>query len=204
MYEYFHDEHLISNVLSLHEGVLVWMELDDIKDLEERAKGDSDPEATRDYSRYLDENNNLDTKLRRDFENEHGKLEDIEEYQQAVLDKDSEGLKAIIYQYAKDIRERKLAWKELKIIEENKRKDKYRRELLRERAEEKERQRKKRAREQGEQAAASMAVRSELQSPMTFNAKNKIQDPPMPTRPPLIPAVTSRTTSTSYSSKTTR
>eukprot|EP00971_Amphidinium_carterae_P064901 1286123-Amphidinium_carterae.1 len=91
MYEYFHDKNLISNVLSLHEGV-----------------------------------NHLDTKLRQDYEHEHGKLEDIEEYQQALLDKDSEGLKAIIYQYAKDIREireRKLAWKEQKIIEENKRKD---------------------------------------------------------------------------------
>eukprot|EP00971_Amphidinium_carterae_P204632 4060946-Amphidinium_carterae.1 len=101
MYEYFHDENLISNALSLHEGVLFWMELDDIKDLEERAKGDSDPEATRDYARYLDENNHLDTKLRRDYKIEHGKLEDIEEYQQAILDKDPEGLKVIIYQYAR-------------------------------------------------------------------------------------------------------
>eukprot|EP00971_Amphidinium_carterae_P305616 6073365-Amphidinium_carterae.1 len=127
--------------------------------------------------------------LRQDYESENGKLEDVEEYKQALQDKDTEALKAIIYQYAKDIRERQLAWKDQKIIDEKKRKDKYRRELLREQAEEEERQKKKRLREQGEAAAtASTAVRAEVQAPMGFNAKNKIPDPPMPTRPVPIPA----------------
>eukprot|EP00971_Amphidinium_carterae_P022735 448253-Amphidinium_carterae.1 len=189
MYEYFHDENQISNALSLHEGVLFWMELNDIKDLEARAKGDGDPEATREYARYLDENNHLDTKLRQDYANTHGKLEDIEEYQQALLDKDTEGLLEIIYQYAKDITRRKLAWRDQRIIEENKKKDKYRRELLLEQAEEEERQKKQRTRKPRESAAAaSTSVRAELQKPMTFNAKNKDKEPPMPTRPPPIPA----------------
>eukprot|EP00971_Amphidinium_carterae_P128369 2542940-Amphidinium_carterae.1 len=34
MYEYFHDDHDIGESVSLHEGVLYWMSLDDIKDLE--------------------------------------------------------------------------------------------------------------------------------------------------------------------------
>eukprot|EP00971_Amphidinium_carterae_P259036 5140710-Amphidinium_carterae.2 len=136
MYAYFHDEHLIRNVQSLHEGVLFWWEEDDIKDLEQRAKGDNDPEATEEYTKYLEENDQLETTLRQDHERANGKLEDVEEYKQALEDKDSEKLKEIIYQYAKDIRERKLAWKDRKIIEENKRKDKYKRQLLQEQGEE--------------------------------------------------------------------
>eukprot|EP00971_Amphidinium_carterae_P014078 277254-Amphidinium_carterae.1 len=123
MYAYFHDENLISNVQSLHEGVLYWWDEDDIKNLERRAKGDSDPEATSEYARYLEENNQLETNLRQDYESANGRLEDVEEYKQALLDKDSEAMKTIIYQYAKDIRERKLAWNDQKIIDENKRKD---------------------------------------------------------------------------------
>eukprot|EP00971_Amphidinium_carterae_P150735 2988533-Amphidinium_carterae.1 len=123
MYEYFHDEHLISNVQSLHEGVLFWWERDDIEDLEKRANGDNDPESKEEYKGYLEENNQLETFLRQEYESANGKLEDVEEYQQALQDKDSDKLKQIIYQYAKDIRARKLAGKDKKIIEENKRKD---------------------------------------------------------------------------------
>eukprot|EP00971_Amphidinium_carterae_P049271 971133-Amphidinium_carterae.1 len=69
MYAYFHDENLISNVTnvqSLHDGVLYWWDEDDIKDLEQRAKGDGDPEAKSEYARHLEENNHwpLSTSLR--------------------------------------------------------------------------------------------------------------------------------------------
>eukprot|EP00971_Amphidinium_carterae_P106241 2104097-Amphidinium_carterae.1 len=135
------------------------MELDDIKELEARSRGDDDSEAKAEYTRHLDENHRLDISLRQDYESANGRLEDIEEYQQALSDKDSDRLRDIIYQYAADIRERKLAWREQRIIEENKRKDKHRRELLREQAEEEERQKKRRQESGG--AAASTAVRAE-------------------------------------------
>eukprot|EP00971_Amphidinium_carterae_P068663 1359683-Amphidinium_carterae.1 len=183
MYDYFQDDQDITNAVSLHEGVLHWMELDDIKELEVRAKSDDDPEAARYYERHVDENRKLETILRQDYESSNGKLEDIEEFQQALTDKNKEVLQEISYQYASDIRERKLAWREARIIEENKKKLKYRQELLHDQAEE-ERQKKKRQREQGE-AAASTAVREELETPMTFNAKDK--EPPRPTREVPIP-----------------
>eukprot|EP00971_Amphidinium_carterae_P118263 2342864-Amphidinium_carterae.1 len=37
MYEYFFDENDITQVQTLHDGVLYWMDKDDIKDLERRA-----------------------------------------------------------------------------------------------------------------------------------------------------------------------
>eukprot|EP00971_Amphidinium_carterae_P209488 4155638-Amphidinium_carterae.1 len=185
MYEYFHDEHLISNVQSLHEGVLFWWELDDITELEERAHGKNDPEAKEEYEKYLAENGQLETILRQDYESAHGKLEEIDEYQQALQDKDSDKLKQIIHQYASDIRERKLVWKDKKIIKENKRKDKYRRQLLQE---QEERLKKQRTKQSESTSAAATAVRPEVQGHMPFNAKNKTQEPPMPKRPAPIPA----------------
>eukprot|EP00971_Amphidinium_carterae_P322420 6408050-Amphidinium_carterae.1 len=185
MHDYFNDDNGINNALSLHEGVLYWMDLDDIKELEARARGGDDPEATQEYKRYLEENIKLDTMLRQDYEKEHGKLEDIEEYQQALADKQTDALREIVYEYAKDVRERKLAWRDARIIEENKKKDKHRRELLREQAEEEERQKKKRQRDHEGAASAAAAVREELKTPMTFfNAKDN--EPPKPTRPPPV------------------
>eukprot|EP00971_Amphidinium_carterae_P116769 2312687-Amphidinium_carterae.1 len=105
MTEYFHDEYLISNVQSLHDEVLFWWEIDDIKHLEQRAKGDNEPEPKDEYERYLEDNKQLETIPRQDYESANGKLEDVEEYLQALQDKDSEKLKEIIYQYAKDLRE---------------------------------------------------------------------------------------------------
>eukprot|EP00971_Amphidinium_carterae_P310445 6169132-Amphidinium_carterae.2 len=165
-----------------------WMNLDDIKELEAGAKGEDDPEATQEYKRHLDENLKLDTMLRQDYEKEHGRIEDIEEFQQALQDKRTATLREIVYEYAKNVRERKLAWRDMRIIEENKKKDMYRRELLREQAEEEERQKKKRQREQGGSAtAASTEVRQELKTPITFNANAKSMDPPKPKRPVPIP-----------------
>eukprot|EP00971_Amphidinium_carterae_P349456 6491025-Amphidinium_carterae.2 len=104
--------------------------------------------------------------------------------------------KAVAGQPTCNIRERKLAWKQARIIEENKKKDKYRRELLREHAEEEERQKKKREREQGDaaSAAASTAVREDLRTPMTFNVKD--HEPPRPTREPPKPQLQGQTPAT--------
>eukprot|EP00971_Amphidinium_carterae_P189570 3762867-Amphidinium_carterae.1 len=53
MYEYFNDDHEIGETVSLHEGVLYWMSLDDIKDLEKRAYSTKDPEAQQQYKQYF-------------------------------------------------------------------------------------------------------------------------------------------------------
>eukprot|EP00971_Amphidinium_carterae_P092629 1834548-Amphidinium_carterae.1 len=106
MYDYFQDDKDSTDAVSLHEGVLHWMELEDIKELEVRARGD--PEATREYERYLDENRKLEIILRQDYESSNRRLENIEEFQQALAEKNKEVLRDIIYQYASDIRERKL------------------------------------------------------------------------------------------------
>eukprot|EP00971_Amphidinium_carterae_P311631 6193998-Amphidinium_carterae.1 len=52
MYEYFFDENEITSVQTLHEGVLYWMDKDEINDLERRAisKSKEDPEAERQYN----------------------------------------------------------------------------------------------------------------------------------------------------------
>eukprot|EP00971_Amphidinium_carterae_P319836 6357428-Amphidinium_carterae.1 len=64
MYEYFHDENDIGEAQSLHEGVLYWMTLDDIKDLEKRAYSNEDPEALQQYRWYVEGNQKLDKDLR--------------------------------------------------------------------------------------------------------------------------------------------
>eukprot|EP00971_Amphidinium_carterae_P078954 1562147-Amphidinium_carterae.1 len=52
MYKYFFDENEITSVQTLHEGVLHWMDKDEITDLERRAtsKSKEDPEAERQYN----------------------------------------------------------------------------------------------------------------------------------------------------------
>eukprot|EP00971_Amphidinium_carterae_P272151 5401363-Amphidinium_carterae.1 len=76
------------------------MSLDDIKDLEQRAYSTKDPDALQRYKQYLEHNRKLDTKLRDEYEKNHGLLEDREDYQQALQDKDREALRDIIYDYA--------------------------------------------------------------------------------------------------------
>eukprot|EP00971_Amphidinium_carterae_P263607 5229924-Amphidinium_carterae.1 len=66
MYEYFVDENEITSVQTLHEGVLYWMDKDEITDLERRAisKSEVDPEAARKYNWYVEENRKLEKNLR--------------------------------------------------------------------------------------------------------------------------------------------
>eukprot|EP00971_Amphidinium_carterae_P195188 3873348-Amphidinium_carterae.1 len=108
MYEYFYDENDITQVQSLHEGVLYWMDKDEIKNLDRRAVSKEDPEAETQYNWYLDENRKLEKNSRQEYEQYYGAFEDKEEYQQALEDKDSEIIKHIIFEYAAGVRERKL------------------------------------------------------------------------------------------------
>eukprot|EP00971_Amphidinium_carterae_P141661 2806504-Amphidinium_carterae.1 len=100
MYEYFHDENDIGEAVSLHEGVLYWRTLEDIKTLEQRAYSNDDPEAAQEYRWYLDANEKLDKDLREEYERNHGKLKDREDYQQTLQDKDRDALRNIIFENA--------------------------------------------------------------------------------------------------------
>eukprot|EP00971_Amphidinium_carterae_P217128 4310272-Amphidinium_carterae.1 len=70
----------------------------------------------------------LDTKLREEYEKNHGVLEDREDYQQALQDKDRDALREIIYDYASKVRERKLHWRKQKLIENDKKKEAWKKE----------------------------------------------------------------------------
>eukprot|EP00971_Amphidinium_carterae_P232856 4620967-Amphidinium_carterae.1 len=68
MYEYFYDENDISSVQALHEGVLYWMNKEEIKNMERQALSKEDPEAEKQYNWYLDENRKLEKNLREEYE----------------------------------------------------------------------------------------------------------------------------------------
>eukprot|EP00971_Amphidinium_carterae_P093133 1843567-Amphidinium_carterae.1 len=76
------------------------MNLNDIKNLEQRAFSNEDPEALQQYKWYLGNNRKLDRELREEYEKNHGLLEDREDYQQALQGKDRDALREIIYDYA--------------------------------------------------------------------------------------------------------
>eukprot|EP00971_Amphidinium_carterae_P221469 4396522-Amphidinium_carterae.1 len=78
MYEYFFDEHEITSVQTIHEGVLYWMDKDDIADLERRAISKDDPEAERQYNWYMEENRKLEKNLREEYEQYNGAFEEKE------------------------------------------------------------------------------------------------------------------------------
>eukprot|EP00971_Amphidinium_carterae_P217160 4311058-Amphidinium_carterae.1 len=187
MYEYFHNENDISEVRSLHEGVLYseyWMSLDDIKDLERRAYSNEEP-ALQEYKWYLEGNRKLERDLREEYEKYHGVLEDGDDYQQALQDKDRQALKTIIYEYAAKVRERKLLWRKQKIAENDKKKEAWKKEILREqaeKAEEEEKQRTKRTRDEAASASAASAAPA-AQEEKNYDKEN----PPRPTRLAPLP-----------------
>eukprot|EP00971_Amphidinium_carterae_P152685 3026512-Amphidinium_carterae.3 len=156
----------------MHEGVLYWMSLDKVKNLARRARANNDPEAMKEYEGYTTEESKLEMTLRQAYESANGRIEDVEEFKTALAAEDSDTLRTLVYQYARDIRARKAQWREAKIIEDDKKKEKYRQDFLQEQADEVEKQNKKRQREQG----------NRVKNAMTFNP-NKITGP-KPKRPP--------------------
>eukprot|EP00971_Amphidinium_carterae_P198271 3934969-Amphidinium_carterae.1 len=100
MYEYFFDENEITSVQTPHEGVLYWMDKDEINDLEKHTISKTDPEAERQYNWYMEENRKPEKNLREEYEQYHGAFEDNEEYQKALEDKDRDTIQRIIFEYA--------------------------------------------------------------------------------------------------------
>eukprot|EP00971_Amphidinium_carterae_P343686 6483606-Amphidinium_carterae.2 len=123
MFTTFNDEELITKAHELHEG-----------------------EAEKEYENYNTEEARLEMTIQHNYEAANGKIEDTEEFKRALRNRDDASLRPIIYEYARDIRERKARWREMKIMEDNKRKEEYKKEFLREQEEE-EKQRRKRQRE---------------------------------------------------------
>eukprot|EP00971_Amphidinium_carterae_P211492 4196539-Amphidinium_carterae.1 len=91
MHDYYNDENEITAAVAL-EGVLYWMKLDEIENLQERARGESDPEAKRDYEMITrvqtEESRTLKSSRRTAWEA-----------------KDEDTIRTIVYQYASGIRE---------------------------------------------------------------------------------------------------
>eukprot|EP00971_Amphidinium_carterae_P292190 5800328-Amphidinium_carterae.1 len=116
--------------------------------MEKRAYSNEDPEALKQYKWYVEGNQRLDKDLREEYEKYHGVLEDTEAYQEAIQNKDRGALRNIIFEYAAGVRERKLFWRQQKLIEHDKKKEMWKTEVLREQAEkaEEEKQRRKRTR----------------------------------------------------------
>eukprot|EP00971_Amphidinium_carterae_P194157 3852667-Amphidinium_carterae.2 len=107
----------------LHERVLYWMSMEDIKDLRTRAKSTKDPEAERQFNEYIDNNIKLDMKMREEQEKHKGAIEEREDFQQALEDRDSKAIQEIVYEYAKGARERKAQWRTEKLKDDEKKKE---------------------------------------------------------------------------------
>eukprot|EP00971_Amphidinium_carterae_P299618 5953006-Amphidinium_carterae.1 len=90
----------------LHEGVLYWMTIDDIKNLKTRAHSGNDPEALEQYDKYIAENEKFDIHMREE-EAARGAIEELEDFQRAKVDKNKEAIQEIVYEYARGARERK-------------------------------------------------------------------------------------------------
>eukprot|EP00971_Amphidinium_carterae_P303112 6022934-Amphidinium_carterae.1 len=70
--------------------------------------------------------------IQHNYESANGKIEDTEEFKIALSNRDDASLRPIIYEYARDIREHKARWREMKIAEDNKRREECKKEFLRE------------------------------------------------------------------------
>eukprot|EP00971_Amphidinium_carterae_P145933 2892425-Amphidinium_carterae.1 len=101
MYTTYNDENDIGPEEQLHEAVLYWMSMEDIKDLRERARSKKDPEAELQYKQYFEHNQKLDLKLREEYKKYKGPIEDREDFQQALGDKETNAIREIVYEYAK-------------------------------------------------------------------------------------------------------
>eukprot|EP00971_Amphidinium_carterae_P011473 225811-Amphidinium_carterae.1 len=137
----------------------------------DRARSGNDKEAEKEYENYNSEEARLEMTIQHDYEIDNGKIEDTEEFKTAIATRDDGSLRPII-------------------AEDNKKKEQYMKEFLREREEE-ETQKKKRQREQDEleasaASAAASGQRTELQQELQFNPANKINMEP-PVRQALSP-----------------
>eukprot|EP00971_Amphidinium_carterae_P141660 2806503-Amphidinium_carterae.2 len=169
MYEYFHDENDIGEALSLHEGVLYWRTLEDIKNMEQRSYSNEDPEALREYKWYIEQNEKLDKDLREEYEKYNGAIGDREEYAEALQNKDRDALRNIIFEYAAQ-----------RMTSRRKHgKEKY--------YENKQRRQKKRNKRARDEAQTTSATASAAPSAMEEKKNYDKEDPPRPQRPVPIP-----------------
>eukprot|EP00971_Amphidinium_carterae_P351084 6491902-Amphidinium_carterae.1 len=167
----------------LHEGVLYWMSMEDIKDLQERARSTRDPEAEQQYKEYLENDHKLDLKMREEYEKYKGSIEEREDFQQALEDKDAEAIQEIVYEYAKGARERKAQWKREKLKDDEKKKEAWLKEVLREQATIIEENDKQEIVQEGAATSSATAVAGQQES-----TEERKKTPPRPNRAPPIPA----------------
>eukprot|EP00971_Amphidinium_carterae_P233532 4634625-Amphidinium_carterae.1 len=155
----------------LHEGVLYWMSMEDIKDLRERARSKKDPDAEKQFKEYIDNNIKLDMKMREENEKYKGAIEEREDFQQALEDRDSEAIQEIFYEYAKGARERKAQRRIERLKDDEKKKEAWLREVLREQS-------------TIQEGAATSSATSTAQG----STEERKKTPPRPNREPPVPA----------------
>eukprot|EP00971_Amphidinium_carterae_P149628 2966532-Amphidinium_carterae.1 len=110
------------------------MSIEDIKDMRERARSKKDPEAEQQYKEYFEHNQKLDIKMREEYEKYKVPIENREDFQQALGEKDVNAIREIVYEYAKGVRDRKAQWKIGKLKENEKKKEAWLKEVLKEQA----------------------------------------------------------------------
>eukprot|EP00971_Amphidinium_carterae_P284440 5646867-Amphidinium_carterae.1 len=65
----------------------------------------------------------LEVTLRMEYEENHGKIDEKEEFITALENNDDGTLKAILFKYAEDLRDRRTAWREGKMDEDKRKKE---------------------------------------------------------------------------------
>eukprot|EP00971_Amphidinium_carterae_P262729 5212047-Amphidinium_carterae.1 len=80
----------------LHEGVLYWMKLEDIKDLLKRSQR-GEPEAAKRMENYYVDMDVLEKVLRKKLEDNYGRIEETEEFIPALRNKENMKLKDMVY-----------------------------------------------------------------------------------------------------------
>eukprot|EP00971_Amphidinium_carterae_P189854 3768455-Amphidinium_carterae.1 len=138
-----------------------------------RARSGKDPEAKKQFDEYNDENEKLDLNMREEEEKARGAIEELQDFQRAKADRNSEAVQEIVYEYARGARQRKARWREEKVKEDNKKKQEW----LKEAVEAQERE-----------AAATRAASTSATSIRRPTPPRPIREPPIPQSQGLIPA----------------
>eukprot|EP00971_Amphidinium_carterae_P319186 6344386-Amphidinium_carterae.1 len=94
------------------------MKLEDVKDLLKRSQR-GEPEASKRMENYYIDMNILEQVLRKKLEDNHGKIEDTEEFSTAIRNKEDMKLKGMVYKFMEQMRELRVQWRDAQIEEDN-------------------------------------------------------------------------------------
>eukprot|EP00971_Amphidinium_carterae_P042238 829787-Amphidinium_carterae.4 len=180
------DEKRLTSSHELHEGVLYYMNIEEIDDLLRRSQR-GEPEAARKMQVHYTDMSFLEQCVQKQLEDRQGEIEESEEFITALNDKDDMKLKNLSYKYFEELRELRRQWKISKIEEDNRKKEEIRKAMHRQ---EEDRQNKKSEREEQEVAAAASSTPKARSAalPLQPSAASASMQPRKPMRrPPPVP-----------------